>query len=367
MVVGSVSIIPPIMLLSITGNRTGKLALQVRDAYGNEVAPSNIKFYGSNPVVTVTDDGIVTAIRPPQVFWETPYISGCANGIWATNAAVIRVTNDSLGITLDPFVGRYITFYVPREPIQGFDYQRIFREWDVLRITDLAYEIMYNVTNYHPFDGGTQFLVNDPGHGVEGTVPCGLSGNPIRLGTDVDKPVHGSCMIVAWGEGHPQWGVYFHEIGHNFLGGGIKIWQFMPGLSSDIVYSEGLATALGMYVAKMLQKHSSHFGIPQRILDNIMSSVWHFGLTPDLDQYVNKGARYSDMTPSVLDDMIDVICSHYGYESLCRFYSLFLPRDIPFNFTIDSEAKQATLFVAALSAAVKADLRAQFKSWGFPI
>jgi len=363
--VGSVSIIPPIMLLSITGNRTGMLTLQVRDAYGNNVAPNVIKFYGSNPVVTVSDDGVVTAVRPIQALWETPIVTGQADGFWATNVAVIRVDNDSLGITLDPFIGRYVTFYVPREPIQGFDYQKIFREWDVLRITDLAYEIMYDVTGHRPFNGGTQFLVNVLGHG--GTVPCGASGNPIGLGTDVDKPVHGSCMIVAWGEGYPQWGVYFHEMGHNFLGGGIKIWQFMPGLPLDGVYGEGLATALGMYVAKMLQKHSSQFAIPQKILDNIMSSVWHFGSTPDLDQYLSKGAHYSDMTPSVLDDMIDVICSRYGYESLYRFYSLFLPRDIPFNFTVDSEAKQATLFVAALSAAVKNDLRWQFVSWGFPI
>ncbi|MBS7654734.1 PKD domain-containing protein [Candidatus Bathyarchaeota archaeon] len=366
--VGNVSIIPPILLLSMTSNRTGKLALQVRDAYGNEVIPNTINFYSSNPnVATVSNDGVVTAIRPPQAFWETPYVSGSADGIQATNSAVIRVTNDNLGITLVPFIGKYVSFYVPRELIQGFDYQRIFKEWDVLRITDLAYEIIYNVTDYRPFNGGMQFLVNDPGHGADGTVPCGLSGNPIRLGTDVDKPVHGSCMIVGWDNGYPQWGVYFHEMGHNFLGGGIKVWQFMPGLPSDFVYSEGLATALGMYAAKTLQKYSFRFGISQKILDNVMSSVWHFGSTPDLDQYLSKGARYSDMTPSVLDDMIDVICSRYGYESLYRFYSLFLPREIPFSFTVDSEAEQATLFVAALSAAVKRDLRKQFESWGFPI
>ncbi len=367
-VVGSISIVPPILLLSVSSNQAGKLTLQVRDAYGNDVIPNSINFYSSNPnVATVSNDGVVTAVKTPQAFWETPYIAGSADGIQATNAAVIRVTDNSLGITLLPFIGKHITFYVPKEPIQGFDYQRIFREWDVLRITDLAYEIIYNVTDFRPFNGGIQFLVNDPGHGADGTVPCGLSGNPIRLGTDVDKPVHDSCMIVAWDKGYPQWGVYFHEMGHNFLGSGVKIWQFMPGLPSDWVYSEGLATALGMYTAKALQKYSFRFGIPQKILDNIISSVWHFGSTPDLDQYLSKGARYSDMTPSVLDDMIDVICSRYGYESLYRFYSLFLSRDVPFNFTVDSETKQATLFVAALSVAVKHDLRTQFKSWGFPI
>lgn len=366
--IGSVRLLPPILLLSVLDNPTGTLTLQVRDAYGNDVSPSAIRFSSGNPnVATVSDSGLVTAIRPPQAFSETPYVTGWADCIETNNAAVIRVTNDSLGLILDGFWEEHIAFYVPRQPIQGFDYQKIFRDFDVVRITDLAYELEYEATQTTPFKGDIQFLVNDPGHGADGTVPCGLSGNPIRLGTDVDKPIHDSCMIVAYGSGSPQWGVYFHEMGHNFLGEGTKIWQFMSGHIYDRVYAEGLATALGMYSAKMLQQRSSLFNISQNVLNNIVSSVWHFGLTPDLDQYLSKGAHYNEMTPSVLDDMIDVVCSSHGYDSLYRFFSLFLPRDTPFKFPVDSDAKQATLFVAALSASTNEDLRTQFVGWGFPI
>jgi hypothetical protein len=371
--IGSVRLLPPILLLSVLENPTETLMLQVRDAYGNDVSPNTIRFSSSNPdVAIVSDNGLVTAIRPPQAFWETPYVTAWANGIKANNAAVIRVTNDSLGLTLDGFWGKHLAFYVPRQRIQGFDYQKIFRDWDIVRITDLVYELEYEATGTTPFNGDIQFLVNDPGHGADGTVPCGLAGNPIRLGTDVDKPIHDSCMIVAYGSGSPQWGVYFHEMGHNFygdwLGGGTKAWQFSAsGHTYDFVYMEGLATALGMYSAKMLQQRSSFFNISQNILNNIVSSVWHFGSTPDLDQYLAKGAHYNDMTPSVLDDMIDVVYSSYGYNNLRTFFSLFLPRDTPFKFSVDSDAKQATLFVAAVSASVRVDLRKQFAAWGFPI
>jgi hypothetical protein len=366
--VGSAVLLPPILLLSPSGNPTGKLSVQVYDAYGNKISPKTIEFSSSNPsVATVDNSGLVTAIRPPKTFGETPYISAKADGIPVPNAAVVRVTRDNLGITLKALPGKHIVFYVPEQPIQGFDYQKIFRDYDIVRITDIAYELESEATGVVPYGGSTLFLVNDPGHGADGTVPCGLSGNPIRLGTDVDKPVHNSCMIIAYGSGSPQWGVYFHEMGHDFLGEGTKPGQFFfGGANHTFVYVEGLATALGMYAAKMMKERSSMLNISDNVMTTIMS-LWHFGSTPSLDKYMKNGAHYDEMTPDVLDEMIDVICTKHGYDSLYRFYSLFLPRDVPFTFTIDSDAKQATVFVAALSAATRADLRPQFKEWGFPI
>jgi len=366
--VGSMRLLPPILLLSVSGNPTGSLALEIRDAAGNDVLPSTTHFSSSNPsVATVSNDGLVTATKSPPDFSSIPYISAEADGILANNAAVVRVTQTTLDLTLDAFAAKHLTFYVPRQPISGFDYEQIFSAWDVVRITDIAYELEHEATGIYPFQGDMQFLANDPGHGADGTVPCGLSGNPVRLGTDVDKLVHNSCMIVAYDSGTPQWGVFFHEIGHNFLGEGAKTSQFMSGHSSDFVYTEGLATALGMYAAKMLKERSSSYVIPQGILSNIQSSVWHFGSTPDLDAYVAGGADYSQMTPSVLDDMIDVILSKYGYSGLYGFFSVFLPRDAPYSFQVTSDSDQATLFVAALGSSVGADLRDQFRQWGFPI
>jgi hypothetical protein len=362
--IGSAFLLPPILLLS-PDNPTGKLMIEAYDAYGNKVFPKTIEFSSSSPsVATVDNAGLVTAIRPPKTFGETPCISAKVDGFPVPNAAVVRVTRDNLGITLKALPWKHITFYIPEQPIQGFDYQKIFKDYDIVRITDIAYELESDATGVVPFEGSTLFLVDDPGH-EDGTVPYGLSGNPIRLGSSVDIPNSG--MILCQGSGFPQWFVYFHEMGHDFTLEGNKAGQFFfGGANHTVVYVEGLASALAMYAVKMMRARSSMLNISDYIMITLMSS-WHFGSTPQLDNYLKNGAHYDAMTPDVLDEMIDVICTKYGYDSLYRFYSLFLPRDVPFTFTIDSDTKQATVFVAALSAATGVDLRTQFKEWGFPI
>jgi hypothetical protein len=362
--VGSMLLLPPILLLSLD-SPTGKLSVEAYDAYGNRVTPRTVEYSSSSPsVATVDNNGVVTAIRPPKTFGETPIVSAKVDGFTVPNAAVVRVTQDNLGLTMKALPGKHVVFYIPEQPIQGYDYQKIFRDYDVVRVTDIAYELESEATGVVPYSGGTLFLVNDPGH-EDGTVPCGLSGNPIRLGSSVDIPA--SCMISCGGTGFPAWFVYFHEMGHDFTLEGVKPAQFFfGGANHTVVYVEGLATALAMYVAKMIKERAPIYNISSNVVNNVVS-LWHFGSTPSLNRYVRNGAHYDQMNPDVLDEMIDVICTKYGYDSLYRFYSLFLPRDVPFTFTIDTDAKQATVFVAALSAATGADLRHQFREWGFPI
>lgn len=99
-----------------------------------------------------------------------------------------------------------------------------------------------------------------------------------------------------------------------------------------------------------------------------MSSVWHFGSTPDLDTYLSQGAVYSQMTPSVLDDMLTVLAEEHGYAFSYRFFSAFVPGDRPLPIGVNSDVKQSTFFVAAVSAASSADQRARFHGqWGFPL
>jgi len=291
--IGSVELLPPILLLSLSSNPTGTVAIKAFDAYGNNVTPNRVEFSSSNPqVATVSDTGLVTALRPPKTFNETPYISAKVDGIPATNYAVIRVTNDDLGITLDPLSGKHITFYVSRKPIQGFDYQKIFKDYDVVRITDIAYELEYEATGVVPFEGGMLFLVNDPGHGSDGTLPCGLSGNPIRLGADVDSSNGISCMI-NYGTKSPQFWIYFHEMGHDFTLEGVKPMQFLFGGSNKgWIYAEAFASIVGMYVAKRIEERASILDIPNWVVNEI-TYIYHFGTTPNLDEYLNKGLLHN--------------------------------------------------------------------------
>jgi hypothetical protein len=216
-----------------------------------------------------------------------------------------------------------------------------------------------------------QYFVNDPGHGADGTVPCGISGNPIRLGTDVDKAVHNSCLIVAYPPATPQWGVYFHEAGHNFTWASARFGQFASASevdNSNFTYSEGLATAASMFAAQVLGRRADEYGIPAPLVDSILASAWHFGSTPDLDAYLAGGAIYSQINPSVLDDMLDVLAGEHGYAFLFRLFSVFAPGDEPLPTAIGGDVEQATCFVAAAGAATGTDQRARFHDdWGFPL
>jgi hypothetical protein len=58
----------------------------------------------------------------------------------------------------------------------------------------------------------------------------------------------------------------------------------------------------------------------------------------------------------------------YGPESWFDLFSTFLPPEEPLPCAIDNEARQATWFVAALSASAGVDLRDRFTTeYGFPI
>jgi hypothetical protein len=261
-----------------------------------------------------------------------------------------------------------IAFYIP-EQIGDFNYSQIFSDYDVARITNIGYDLEDRLAGLRPFKGDLQYLVNDA-YLDDATGPCGLSGNPVRLGTDVDKPIHNSCLIIAYPPPIPQWGIYFHEMGHNFSWASQRFGQFASGSdvsNSNFTYSEGLATAMSIYTAQMMSLRATEYGIPAGTLDTILSTVWSFGSTPALDAYVAGGANYGQINPDVLDDIITVVGDDFGYDVLYRFFSVFLPADSPLPVVIDSDTKQATFFVAAMGAASGTDERPRFAAWGFPI
>ena len=70
------------MLLATNGQPTGQLNLKVANADGSplNLAGRSLIFHGSNDVAEVDASGLVTALRPPQSFGETPYISAEIDG-----------------------------------------------------------------------------------------------------------------------------------------------------------------------------------------------------------------------------------------------------------------------------------------------
>jgi hypothetical protein len=365
---GQLSIRPSILLLSVHDNPSSNLSVFVRNADGSAPLNSTLSIDfrvsgGSTAVATVSHDGIVTAHRPPATFGETPYVSATVNGVSAHNSAVIRVTNNTLGLNETEYSGTSVSFYSP--PTNGMrDYNKTIYENEIVRLTDIAYSLMTELTGVVPYSGDTQFLVVDPG--ADDTVPYGLAGNPIRLGVAVDTGNSG--FITGTWNLIPVWWVFFHEMGHSFLGEGVRISQFVnapTGRSSP--YGEAFASILGMYSAAMMDQRKKQYGLSDAILQTqTLLPTYHLSSTPDLDNY-RLANNYSQFGVSVVYDIILLMARTYGFDKLVRFFSIFLPQNQPFPFRISSDEEQATFFVAALGSAVQHDLRQFFMNLNVPV
>jgi len=119
------------------------------------------------------------------------------------------------------FSGRYVHFKVP------LWYANTARSHNVTHITDEAYELLRSMTGEVPYNGEPIVIafspITDPGYA--------FAGNPILAGR------------WFWGE-VPAWGMYFHELGHDFTWG-------IPKFNLLIRYrgfAEGFASLSSSYV-----------------------------------------------------------------------------------------------------------------------
>ena len=365
---GRFNLRPAILYLDLAQSPTGTLALQLENADGTPVslADKTVEFATSSPIVTVSNDGSVTALRPPATFNDTPYIRVWVDGVVADNATVVRVTEEPLGLDLLELTGEHVVFEIARR-VGEFDYEQIFTDFDVLRTTDLGYTFEAELTGTLPFNG-VQYMVHEVGFDPGNTVPCGLSGNPARFGTILDQPIHNSCLIVGVAPADPQWGPIFHEIGHNFTFASQRFGAFVFA-HSDNAYSEGLATAVYLYVVQRLRSDGASSGLPEAALQNVARTFDNGNnFRGNLETYVEPGADYAQLDPNVVDGILVALIDTYGVEFLYRLFSGFLPADASLGVALTSDTEVATYFVALASAAARTDLRTQFRdAWGFPI
>jgi hypothetical protein len=189
------------------------------------------------------------------------------------------------------------------------------------------------------------------------------------FGTDLSKTVHNSCFVIAYPPIEPQWGIYFHELGHNFTNASRRFVQFRSSgtLSTNRVYIEGLATLLSMFVSRTVAANPGDYGLSNERAQAMLSQSY-FGPGDRFNGYLATGPDYASLDPSILDDILAILMNEYGNQWVSRFFAVFSPQTTEFPFAIDSIEQQATLFVAAVSAAIQVDLRFRFGDiWGFPL
>ncbi|MEK6675982.1 MAG: hypothetical protein AABZ47_10055 [Planctomycetota bacterium] len=366
----SVELFPPLLMLSPTGPSTGQLQVTIRDEAGNVLdnADYQLSFSISNEnVATVDGSGLVTVHATPAAFNDTPYVTAFADGIPSSNASVIRSTATDFGLSHQVYPGQHVEFYLP-PLIEGVDLDALTQSYQVVEAADLAYLFEQIYTRTVTFGGGTQQFVLDIAN--DGTEPCGLSGNPVRLGWQYGTPIHNSCYIVN-DPAHrvPQWFIMWHEMGHNFTlqSTGFVDFAFSYGPLTG-TYIEGLATLAAMTAWKSIETCAP--GLTETVRMNIaqetLSSEQAF--RGALAAHQNSGVPYDNMNPDVLDGMLLELHDDFGNSVWFDFFSCFLPQNEPLSCAITTREQQATFFVAAFSVSTGQDLRSRFATdYGFPI
>jgi hypothetical protein len=361
---------PPILLLSTRDQPAGRLTVQAWNADGSTVDLGRhaVTFSGANSVATVDASGTVTALRPPAVFSETPYITAAVDGQPVRNATVVRVTGSSLGLVMQDFGGQFVSYCVA-ERVGSFQYGNLTRQLQVVEVTDAVFQLERWLSGCIPSAGGRQFLVLDPGFDLDGTVPCGLSGNPVRLGTGVDNLR--SCFGGAdW----IQWGVIAHELGHDFLPHA-ALSQIAGGLPQAAAFFEGMASTLGASALDDIQQHLGEYGMSATTVASFQGQYLPLAPTNDrfvhyqsLTKYEAKPDFANGFNADVFDAIMFKLRDEFGRDFVFRLMSVLYPPEEPLPFAFADDAQRVTCWVAACSAAAQTDLRARFQTrWGFPL
>jgi len=65
-------------------------------------------------------------------------------------------------------------------------YQTLMQRLQVVEVVDQIYRLESRLVGGRPGQGARQCLALEPGPSTDGTVPCGRSGIPVRLGVSAD-------------------------------------------------------------------------------------------------------------------------------------------------------------------------------------
>lgn len=372
--VGSIEVVPAVMHLNRQARAQERVTLRVTDAFGNRVALAGhrVQFRtvsGKHDVVQLAPDGTVRA--QPSGASHLERVVASFDGIEAANGCLIPVVE---GASLQPAVevsGRYVSLWYPPINTASAPPNARFEDVAVGRQSAEAYDCVYtclrSLTGIVPFFGQRQHLA------AVSVRSAFYSGNPVLAPFDV--PWSARALLKA--DGAP-WGKPIHEMGHNFtlwydsscLLGRLLFYGRLP----SPLYVEGLANISALYVMHELGASPTAYGAPASYAPGLLGELGD--LRRDwagkaLRSYQEKGSHYrpgiwnaSDIDAFV--GMLILLADRFGWDIYPRFFSIFWPPNEQLNFQTDTELGRATFFIAAISAAAKADLRKQFREWGFP-
>jgi len=371
---------PVFQYLSVNGKKNGSVWPDIANADGTpfDLEGHQVTFEcsGCEPgqPLQIDADGNLLVLEDYEPADPAPLsVFALVDGEWAEYAAIIHVSENDLGLQLSEYV-THNTVTSSTTGAAGFDFDAIIRNYLMPELFDLGYEFQTVLMSGPLWQGVRQAAINYTSHyRFDGIFPgCAGSGHPIRMGTNMDDP-NLSCFFYTIGENElaPKWGTIFHELGHNMTFSAPLFARFASA-GDGFNYSEGLATAAGMFTCEAILRAGESVGVTEEIAQTLENSWlcwrhWYVGET--LSAYIEAGADYNTIDPNVIDDMLWSLAQEFDYGLIYRLFGMFTPRDqFGLPFEVVTAKQQAIMFAVGCSVAAGVDLKPRFRDeWGFPI
>jgi hypothetical protein len=342
--------------LSLAGASTGQL--RVYDEDGVEIT-SGLSFFGyDSSLISVSPTGLVTALRTETTTEIGTWISAAVDGRGVQNSTVARVLSKDYGIDFVERVGVDSVIFSPLE-IDGENIDQYVDKYEMLTVVDYAFEIQLELIHTTPFEGARQIYEVDFGESETSRV-CGISGNPVRLGWNLNGNEWTNCFLVPFFPPRsPQWFVITHELGHN------TSWpsgSFGRSIGPEWVYSEGVASYLSLVVMRRIVERTADYPVGKSALDSL--EMDHddmvFAFMNTYVDWMTNGAPFGDLDPNIVDA---ILLNQEGAEPEAfadRYFNIFKPENQallqPILDQVNNSARRHTVFAAACSAAAQQDL-----------
>lgn len=353
--------------LHLTDGQTSAAPLQIVDQDGMTVSGTlSFTVDGPQGLVSVDASGYVTAHRNENPDSEAgAWISATLDGEpVVANTCVVRVLPENYGLSFLEAAGPLTALYYP-EVVEDLDTEALVARFEIPAVNEYACQIESRLMAASPFFGARQVFEVDFGVAENNRV-CGVSGNPVRLGWNIEGNEWQNCFLVPFAPfsvPNPQWFVFYHELGHNL------IWAspiFAAALNA-VEYSEGLASAISLAAMAEVVTDPSQYPLGS---DAVLSLQTRHddqanALTAAFGSWLTAGAPFCALNA----DVVDGIWLHHANDAphfAERFFLPLQPLMIESLGAVLCETETAgangkhTFFAALVSSAAGTELRDEF-------
>lgn len=353
--------------MHLTAGAVSSQPLVIKDRSGAVQSGTIIFSNYDTSLISIDSYGYVHALRTEFDDEIGAWVHAQFDGEDVENNCVVRVLSQNYGFSFTEVVGNHtILWYLTS--INGEDIQSQVELYQIPLLEEYAYDLEAGYMGLFPFDSSWQIIEVDFGESETQRV-CGISGNPFRLGWNIQGDEWRNCFLVPFMQPRsPQWFIFYHELAHNFTW---PSYTFGQGLGPLWHYSEGLASALAMVVMEEIRAHPARYPIdtPADSSLGFVIGMQRADFNSSFQDWHANGTDFSDLDANIVDGIWMRYYDSAGVSFARRFFLPLQPRFrsemTPLLDSIQAnsyEDSRHTFFAALVGAAFERNLADVFEN-----